>query len=223
MFFLVMLLIQLLKKLKYFVPNLENQLKNKYPPLGKNVTEGYHSLVTHVIYHFCDTSLITACAIYIQCKVSCCLHMYFLWRQHFPPDKSENDQDNDSDWCTYCIDIRPLTLLFSLQYLSDHALEMTINLYYLIILELFCFWFTQTSCHSKFCLGPPPAINNDCSLSIVENGFRSNVEFVMGELEQATFLRGEWIKNCFCVSLKVLSMIVLSLSHARITRKSKLI
>jgi hypothetical protein len=25
-----------------------------------------------------------------------CAHMYFLWRHHFPPDKSENDQDNDS-------------------------------------------------------------------------------------------------------------------------------
>jgi hypothetical protein len=30
-------------------------------------------------------------------KVSCCLHMYFLWRHHLPPDKSENDQGSDSD------------------------------------------------------------------------------------------------------------------------------
>ena len=41
-----------------------------------------------------------------QSEVSCCLHMYFLWRHHLPPDKLENDQDSDSDWFTYCIDIR---------------------------------------------------------------------------------------------------------------------
>jgi hypothetical protein len=34
---------------------------------------------------------------------ACCLHMYFLWRHHFPPDKSEIDQDSDSDWFTHCI------------------------------------------------------------------------------------------------------------------------
>ena len=53
--------------------------------------------VTHVLYHFCDTNLIAACAIHLQCKISCCLHMYFLWRHHLPPDKSENDDDSDSD------------------------------------------------------------------------------------------------------------------------------
>jgi hypothetical protein len=34
---------------------------------------------------------------FLQSKVSCCLHMHFLWRHHLPPDKSENGQDSDSD------------------------------------------------------------------------------------------------------------------------------
>ena len=53
--------------------------------------------VTDVLYHFCGMNLITAWATnFLQFKVSCCLHMYFLWRHHLPPDKSENDQDNKS-------------------------------------------------------------------------------------------------------------------------------
>ena len=81
MFFVAkFLLTQPLKSQK--LPNLKYQLKNKYPPLAKNFTKGYHSVVTHVLYHFCDMSLITACGNFLQSKVSCCLHMYFLWRQH---------------------------------------------------------------------------------------------------------------------------------------------
>jgi hypothetical protein len=59
---------------------------------------------------------------FLQSKVSYCLHMYFLWRHHLSPNKSENGQDSDSDWFTYCIDIIIiclLTLLFSLQYFSE--------------------------------------------------------------------------------------------------------
>jgi hypothetical protein len=48
-----------IKKSKIWLPNLKYHLKNKYPPLAKNVTKGCHSVVTHVLYHFCDTSLIT--------------------------------------------------------------------------------------------------------------------------------------------------------------------
>jgi hypothetical protein len=72
-------------------------------------------------HDFCDTSLITACEMFcIQSKVSCCLHMYFLCRHHLPSDKSENDQDSDSDWFTYCIYyIWLLTLLFNLRYFSE--------------------------------------------------------------------------------------------------------
>jgi hypothetical protein len=62
-FFLVnILLIQPLKS-KNNLPSLKYQLKNKYPPLAKNFTNGYRSVVTHVLYHFCDMSLMTACAI----------------------------------------------------------------------------------------------------------------------------------------------------------------
>jgi hypothetical protein len=95
MFFLVKtLLIQPLKSQNFSLTNLKYQLKNKYPPLAKNFTKGYHSLVTHVLYHFCGMSLITACAIFCSVKF---LPMYLLWRHHLPPDKSENDQDGDSD------------------------------------------------------------------------------------------------------------------------------
>jgi hypothetical protein len=52
-----------IKKSKYVLPNHKYQLKNKYPPLAKNFTKGYCLVVTHVLYHFCDMSLITACAI----------------------------------------------------------------------------------------------------------------------------------------------------------------
>jgi hypothetical protein len=41
---------------------------------------------------------------FLQSKVSCCLHMYFLWRHHLPPGKSENCQDM-IDLAMYCIDI----------------------------------------------------------------------------------------------------------------------
>ena len=46
------------------VEGLRYQLKNKYAPLANNFAKGYRSVVTHVLYHFCDTSLITACAIF---------------------------------------------------------------------------------------------------------------------------------------------------------------
>jgi hypothetical protein len=69
MFFLIkILLMQPLKSEKTFLPNLKYQLKNKYPSLAKNFTKGYHSVVTHVLYHFCDRSLITACEIFCGLK-----------------------------------------------------------------------------------------------------------------------------------------------------------
>ena len=68
-FFLVKILpIQPLKRQKQFSPNLKYQSQNNYPPLVKNFTKEYNSVVTHVLYHFCDTSLITACAIFCSLK-----------------------------------------------------------------------------------------------------------------------------------------------------------
>ena len=48
-----------IKKSKDFLPNLKYQLKCKYPQL---------SHITHVLYHFCDMNLITACAIFCRAK-----------------------------------------------------------------------------------------------------------------------------------------------------------
>jgi hypothetical protein len=90
MFFVAKIfLTQPLKKSKIWLPNLKYQLKNKYPPLAKNFTKGWHSVVTYVLYHFCDMSLITDCEMFCSLK----LHIYFLWRYHLSRNKSENDQD----------------------------------------------------------------------------------------------------------------------------------
>jgi hypothetical protein len=129
-FFVNILLIQPLESFKNILPNLNHQLKNKY--LAKNVTKGYYSVVTHVhLWHEFDNWL---------CKVSCCLHMYFLWRHHLPPDKSENDQDSDSDWFTYCIesiDMWLLALLFITQPVVFHLpnLLLTENFVYPTLLS----------------------------------------------------------------------------------------
>jgi hypothetical protein len=108
-----------IKKSKKILPSLEYQLKNKYLPLAKNVTKripfSCHTCPLPLLGHEFDNCLCN----FLQSKISCCLHMYFLWRHHLPPDKSENDQDSDSDWFTYCIDIWLSTLLFTLQYLSE--------------------------------------------------------------------------------------------------------
>jgi hypothetical protein len=63
-----------IKKSRIWLPNLKYQNINT------------HSFVTHVLYHFCDTSLIMVCEIFCSLKVSCCLHMYFLWRHHLSPN-----------------------------------------------------------------------------------------------------------------------------------------
>ena len=67
-----------IKKSKTFLLNFKYNFKNKYPPLTKNFTKGYHSVVTHVIYHFCDMSLTTACVIFLQSEVSYMLSEHFL-------------------------------------------------------------------------------------------------------------------------------------------------
>ena len=128
--------------------DIKYQLKNKYPPLAENVAKGYRSVVTHVLYHFCDMSLITACEIFCSLKfhIVCTCTLPLLWHGF-----------------DFLIDSR--FLVFNIW--ASHALEMTINLYYPTF-ELFCFSFTQPFTHSKyptlFSSVPPPAINNDRSL-----------------------------------------------------------
>jgi hypothetical protein len=79
----------------------------------------YHSVVTHVLYHFCDMSLITACTIFCSLKFHVVCTCTFFGDTICLLTNPENGQDIDSDWFTYCIDIWLLTLLFSLQYLSE--------------------------------------------------------------------------------------------------------
>jgi hypothetical protein len=53
-----------IKEFQNFFPNLKYQLKNKYPPLAKNFTKGYRSVVTLMPFTTSVTrhmSLITAC------------------------------------------------------------------------------------------------------------------------------------------------------------------
>jgi hypothetical protein len=58
-----------IKKSINALANRKYQLKNKYPSLDKNFAKGYRSVVAHVLrYHFCDMSLITACAIFCSVK-----------------------------------------------------------------------------------------------------------------------------------------------------------
>ena len=40
-------------------------------PTPRNFTKGYHSVVTHVLYHFCDMSLITAIFCSLKFDVLC--------------------------------------------------------------------------------------------------------------------------------------------------------
>jgi hypothetical protein len=92
---------------KIFLSNFKCQLKNKYAPVAKKLYKripfSCHTCPLPLLWHEFDNCLCN----FLQYKVSCCLHMYFLWRHHLPPDKSENDQDIVTliEWFTYCIGI----------------------------------------------------------------------------------------------------------------------
>jgi hypothetical protein len=172
-----MLLIQPLKRQNFSLPNLEYQIKNKYPPLAKNFTNWrYHSVVTHVLYHFCDMSLITACAIFSSVKfylVSTCTFFGDTICLHTNPKLTKivaiilHLLTCIHAWRWHCF------LVFNIW--VSHALEMTISFYY-PTLELLFFSFNKAFTHSKFCLpnrylfGATRAINNDRSLNIIKNG-----------------------------------------------------
>jgi hypothetical protein len=84
-------------KSKHFLPNFKYQLKNKYPPLPKNATKGYHSVVTDVLYHFCDMSLLTACAIFCTLKFHVVCTCTFFGDTICLLTKWEIDEDSDCD------------------------------------------------------------------------------------------------------------------------------
>jgi hypothetical protein len=89
-------------QLQIYIDRLKiNTHRNPDQKLYKRMPFSCHTCA----FHFCDMSLITACAIFCSLKfhVVC---IYFLSRNHLPPGKSENDQDS----C--CIHICLSTLLF---------------------------------------------------------------------------------------------------------------
>jgi hypothetical protein len=135
---------------EYFnvVLNLSVSRQSKTHPwqkLYKRIPFGCHTCPLPPLWHEFHNCLCN----FLQSKVSYCLHMYFLWRHHLPPD--------NSDWlidlhivltydCWHCF------LIFNIW--VSHALEMTINFYYPTP-EFFCFLFTKPFTHSKFCLPNP--------------------------------------------------------------------
>jgi hypothetical protein len=131
---------------KNLLPNFKYQLINNYPPLAKNRLQKDTESLLPLLWHEFDNGLWT----FLQSKVSCCLHMYFLWKHHL---FCQNDQDSDSDWFIYCIDKCHCWHCFSVNNILtvSHVFEMTINFYY-PTLELFCFSFTQPFTYLKFCL-----------------------------------------------------------------------
>jgi hypothetical protein len=122
--------------------------------LTKNFTKGYRSVVTHVLYHFCDMSLITACAIFCSLKFHVvCTCTFFrdiiclLTNRKMIKIVTLIDLHIVLTYdCWHCF------LVFNIW--VSHALEMRINFYH-PTLELFCFSFTQPFTHSKFCLPNP--------------------------------------------------------------------
>jgi hypothetical protein len=107
-----------IKKTKIWLPNFKYQLINNYPPLAKNRLQKDTMQLSHMSF---TTSVTRVCENFCSLEVSCCLHMYFLWKHHL---FCQNDQDSDSDWFTYCSDKWLLTLLFIQQYFIESCFEI---------------------------------------------------------------------------------------------------
>jgi hypothetical protein len=151
-----------IKKTKIWLPNLKYQLKNNYPctlgqKLNKRIPFSCHTCPLSLQWHEFDNGLWN----FLQSKVSCCLHMYFLWKHNL---FCENDQDSDSDWFTYCIDKWLLTLLFSLQYFSGSCFgndnKFLLLNPWVVFFHLPNLLLTQNFVYPTFFSSvPPPAIN----------------------------------------------------------------
>ena len=161
-FLVKILLIQPLKSPNFSLPNLKYQFKNKYPPLAKNFTKGYHLVITHVLYNFFDTSLITACAIFCSLKfhVFCTCTFFRCMVDSYIVLTYD---------CWHCF------LVFNIW--VSHALETTINFLlsnpWIVLFFIYpTLKFTQNFVHPTILSSvPPPTINNDRSLNV--NDFNS--------------------------------------------------
>jgi hypothetical protein len=140
-------------------------------PWPKTLPKVYHSVVTHVLYHFCDTSLITACVIFssLKFRVGCTCTFFgdtICLMTNRKMMKIETLIDLHivlTYWLSHWF-----LVLFDIW--VSHALEMTINFYY-PTLELFCFSLPSVLFIQNFVypthsssVSPPTPINNDRSL-----------------------------------------------------------
>ena len=141
-----------LRKEMFFVANILLTKPLKSSNINSKINT--HSVVTHVLYHFCDTSLTTACDIFCSLKFHVvCTCTFFGARDNIclPTNRKMIKIASGShivltydSW--HCFSVSSISV--------SHALEMAINFHY-PTLELFCFSFTQPFTYSKFCLPNP--------------------------------------------------------------------
>jgi hypothetical protein len=110
MFFVGKILLTNHWKLKNLITQPQISIKKiNTHPWSKTLQNDTIQFVTHVLYHFfCDMSLITACEIFCSLKFHVfCTCTFFSLKTPFLSqiNKSENDQNSESNWFTYCIDI----------------------------------------------------------------------------------------------------------------------
>jgi hypothetical protein len=110
-----------LKSSNVCLANLKYQLKMNTHPWPKTLQKDTVQLShMHVLYHFCDMSLITACAIFCSLKFHVvCTCTFFGDTICLLTNRKISKTVTLIDWFTYCIDMWLLKLLFSLQYLSE--------------------------------------------------------------------------------------------------------
>ena len=146
-FLVTKLLIQFQKNYRTWTSNINSKINNPRPKTYKRIPFSCHTCPLPLLWHEFDNCLYN----FLQSKVSCCLHVYFLWRQHSLTDKLENDQNTVT-----LIDLH-IVLTSNCQFLVFNIWakwkcgNMTIHFYY-PTLELFCSPLIQPFTHSEFCL-----------------------------------------------------------------------
>ena len=122
----------------------------------------YHSVVTHALYYFCDTSFINACAIFCSLKFHVVCTYTFLGDIICLLTNRENDKIVTHMIRTLVpaiLDLRPIVMTydcwhcFLLLTLLCHALEMTLH-FSTQVLSFFVFLLAQP--FSLRCHPPPP-------------------------------------------------------------------